>query len=149
MSKVDQSPRRLSNILIDPKFQFKMLGYFIALFLISTISLYSTTFLFFYRLKEKALNVGIPDGHIFFKFLGNQQHDLDKLFLSLTIFNFFLLMGVGFIISHRIAGPIYKLKKHLRQISEMSEESEEFKLRESDFFHELEPLVKDLKGKIK
>ena len=146
MNKPDTAPRKLNNLLIHPKFQFKLISYFIGLFLISTICLYSTTFLFFYRLKEKALNVGIPEGHIFFKFVGNQQHDLDMLFLGLAVFNFFLLIGVGFAISHRIAGPIYKLKK---QLSLISKESGEFKLRETDFFQELEPLVNDLKDKIK
>nr|MBA2405139.1 hypothetical protein [Bdellovibrionales bacterium] len=76
----------------------------------------------------------------------NQKHDLDALFIGLAAFNFFLLIGVGFIISHRIAGPIFKLKK---QLSHLSEQSEDFKLRETDFFQELEPLVETLKAKIK
>jgi hypothetical protein len=145
MSKVDESPRQLKNLLINPKFQLKLLSYFIVLFLITTISLYSTTFLFFYRMKQKALTVGIPDGHIFFKFLGNQKHDLDTLFIGLAAFNFFLLIGVGFILSHRIAGPIFKLKK---QLSQKAHISDEFKLRETDFFQELEPLVNELKEKL-
>lgn len=146
MTKNDQSPRQLKNILIIPKFQLKLLSYFVGLFCLTTISLYSTTFLFFYRMKEKALNVGIPDGHVFFKFLGNQKSDLDTLFIGLAGFNFLLLISIGFIISHRIAGPIFKLKGQLGQISS---DSEEFKLRENDFFRELEPLVKELKEKVK
>lgn len=141
-----ESPRQLKNLLINPKFQLKFLSYFIVLFLISTVSLYSTTFLFFYRMKQKALSVGIPDGHIFFKFLSNQKHDLDSLFIGLAAFNFFLLIGVGFVISHRIAGPIFKLKK---QMSQPSPTMDDYKLRENDFFQELEPLVKELKEKIK
>lgn len=146
MDKAEPKPRQLKNIIINPRFQFKFLSYFVVLFFISTITLYSTTFLFFWRMKEKALNVGIPDGHIFFQFLINQKRDLDFLFIGLAVFNFLLLIGIGFIISHRIAGPIFKLKNQLAQISE---ESDEFKLRETDFFQELEPLVKQLKDKIK
>lgn len=146
MNKPESSPRQLRNLLINPKFQFKFLTYFIVLFFITTICLYSTTFLFFYRMKQKALNVGIPDGHIFFKFLSNQKQDLDTLFLGLATFNFLLLIGVGFIISHRIAGPIFKLKK---QMGQPSAEMDDYKLRETDFFRELEPLVKDLKEKVK
>jgi hypothetical protein len=146
MNKTETSPRQFKNLLINPTFQLKLLGYFVALFILTTISLYSTTFLFFYRMKEKALNVGIPDGHIFFKFLLNQKHDLDTLFVGLAAVNFLLLIGVGFIISHRIAGPIFKLKK---QLGQSSIESEDFKLRQTDFFQELEPLVKALKEKAK
>jgi len=146
MHKSEASPRQFKNLLINPKFQLKLMGYFVALFCLTTISLYSTTFLFFYRMKEKALNVGIPEGHIFFKFLGNQKHDLDTLFVGLAAVNFLLLIGVGFIISHRIAGPIFKLKK---QLGPDSTDSEGFKLRQTDFFQELEPLVKALKDKTK
>jgi hypothetical protein len=146
MNKPETTPRQFKNLFINPKFQLKLLGYFVALFFLTTISLYSTTFLFFYRMKEKALNVGIPDGHIFFKFLGNQKHDLDALFVGLAAFNFLLLIGVGFIISHRIAGPIFKLKK---QLGQSGSDSEDFKLRQTDFFQELEPLVKALKEKTK
>lgn len=142
MNKAEPKPRQLKNLLINPRFQFKFLSYFVTLFFISTLSLYTTTFLFFWRMKEKALNVGIPDGHVFFQFLVNQKRDLDLLFVGLAVFNFLLLIGMGFIISHRIAGPIFKLKNQLAQISD---DTEEFKLRESDFFQELEPLVKKLK----
>ena len=142
MNKPEPKPRQLKNILINPRFQFKFLSFFVVLFLLTTISLYSTTFLFFWRMKEKGLSVGIPDGHIFFQFLQNQKHDLDLLFIGLAAFNFLLLIGIGFSISHRIAGPIFKLKK---QLEDEDADSSEFKLRETDFFQELEPLVKKLK----
>ncbi len=145
MNKVEPTPRQLKNLLINPRFQLKLLSYFVVLFFVTTACLYSTTFLFFFRMKDKAMKVGIPEGHVFYDFLQTQKYDLDTLFISLVVFNFLLLLGVGFIISHRIAGPIHKLKN---QLSTISPESDEFKLRENDFFHELEPLVKTLKDKI-
>ena len=146
MADLMQSRRKLKNYLLNPRFQLKLLSYFVGLFFLTTISLYSISFLFFWRLKQKALNVGIPNGHIFFRFIDNQKADLDLLFIALVVFNFLLLIGTGFIVSHRIAGPIYKLKKHL---GEMNRDSHNFKLREKDFFKELEPLVDGLKEKMK
>jgi hypothetical protein len=140
----DPVPRKFKNMLINPRFQLKFLGWFMGLFLFITTTLYSTTFLFYYRLKEKALNVGIPNGHIFFKFLGDQKQDLDQLFIGLCVINFFIFIGVTFFVSHRIAGPIFKLKKMLL---EDNPDSEDFKLRETDFFQELAPLIKTLKDK--
>ncbi len=144
MFKADQTPRQLKNLFINPRFQFRFMSYFVALFFLTTISLYSTTFLFFWQMKEKAIKVGIPEGHVFFKFLGNQKQDLDALFIGLAIINLLLLLGIGFIVSHRIAGPIHKLKIQLQELDNFPDE---FKLRESDFFQELEPLVKKLKEK--
>jgi sensor histidine kinase YesM len=138
--------RKLKNLLLNPQFQIKLLSYFIGLFLLTTLSLYSTTFLFFWRLKEKALSVGIPDGHVFYRFIDGQKMDLDVIFLLLTIFNLLLLVGTGFVVSHRIAGTFYKIKTYLKEINS---ESDEFRLREKDFFKDIEPVINELKDKIK
>ncbi len=137
--------RSWTSILINPAFQLKLLSYFITLFILTTASLYSTTYLFFWNMKQKGLKVGIPDGHVYYQFLQNQKHDLDLLFIGLAVFNFLLLLTVGFIISHRIAGPIHKIKSVLGS----PEEHEKIQLRENDFFKELGPLVNEIKDKIK
>ncbi|HXH76388.1 MAG TPA: hypothetical protein VNJ08_15560 [Bacteriovoracaceae bacterium] len=115
------------------------------LFIVTTISLYSTTYLFFWKLHKKALAVGIEDDHVFHQFLANQKYDMDLLFIGLMIFNFLLLLGVGFVISHRIAGPVQKLKNHLADPAQ----PDQFKLRENDFFKELVPIVNEIKQKLK
>ena len=137
--------RSWTSILINKAFQLKLMSYFLGLFIITTITLYSTTYLFFWNMKQKGLNVGIPEGHVYYKFLLNQKHDLDMLFVGLALLNLFLLIAVGFIVSHRIAGPVHKIKQFLADPAN----HDEVKLRESDFFKELGPLVNDLKKKIK
>lgn len=138
--------RSLKNLFIDPKFQLKLMSYFAILFLITTVCLYSTTYLFFWTMKSKALNVGIPEGHVYYNFLLNQKHDLDMLFLGLAAFNFILLLSVGFLISHRIAGPLYKMRIYLQGINSLSEN---FKTRDKDFFQDLAREVNSLKDKVK
>ena len=90
--------------------------------------------------------MGIPKQHVFFTFLEGQKLELDLLFIALALVNLVLLLGTGFVVSHRIAGPLYKLKNHLGQ---MNQESENFKLRKTDFFQELEPVVDELREKMK
>jgi hypothetical protein len=141
-----KTSRSLKNILIQPKLQLKLMSYFMGLFVLTTLTLYSTTFLFFWNLKDKALKVGIPEGHIFYTFLQNQKNGLDMLFLGLAGLNFILLLVVGFLISHRLAGPYYKIKNHLATIAQ---NSEDLHLREKDFFKDIEPLVNKLRDKIK
>ena len=142
MTKQNENPRQLKNVLINPRFQLRLMSYFLGLFLLSTTCLYSTTYLFFWRLKDKGHQVGIPDGHIFYQFLENQKSELDFLFLGLAIANFILLLTVGFFISHRIAGPLVKIKNFLT-----SEEPEDFRLRENDFLKDMEPILNNLKKK--
>ncbi len=138
--------RSLKNLFIDPKFQLRLMSYFAVLFFITTICLYSTTYLFFWTMKSKALNVGIPDGHIYYQFILNQKHDLDMLFIGLAVFNFILLLSVGFLISHRIAGPLFKMRIYLQNLTPLSNE---FQTREKDFFQDLAKEVNTLKDKVK
>lgn len=140
MNQPEFRPRKIKNILINPPFQLKLLSYFIFLFITSTITLYSTGLIFFWKMKQKALHVGIPEDHVFFRFLSNQKIEFDSLFIGLALVNLFLLLGTGFLISHRIAGPIHKLKTFLMQ---GKSEKGDFKLRDNDFFKELEPLIKN------
>lgn len=138
--------RSVKNIFINPKFQLRLMSYFVVLFLITTLCLYSTTFLFFWNMKTKGLEVGIPEGHIFYQFLQNQKHDLDLLFIGLAGLNFILLLGVGFLLSHRIAGPLNKMKNYLIQIEG---EAKPFKTREKDFFQDMTDVVNSLREKLK
>ena len=139
--------RQLKNYLIEPEFQLKLISYFAGLFVFTTITLYSTVFIFFWRLRQKALSVGIPAGHIFFQFIGNEKRDLDLTFALLAFVNLIVLIGVGVVVSHRIAGPLHKLKGYLTRV--ISPEGPEFKLRKNDFLRDLEPVVNELKTRIK
>jgi hypothetical protein len=135
--------RSLKGLLINPPFQLKLMSYFAGLFVLTTTSLYSTTFLFFWNLKQKGLAVGIPEGHVYYQFLRDQKHDLDLLFVGLAVVNLILLLAGGLLLSHRIAGPIHRLKLYLKDPGP----SEPMKLREDDFFKELAALADEVKRK--
>jgi hypothetical protein len=142
---VNTKERTWTNFLIHKTFQLKVIGCLSAIFIFSTLCLYSATYLFFWNLKSKGLKVGIPEGHHFYQFLLEQKHSIDIFFICLAGFNFVLLLSVLVIITHRIAGPINKVKSFL----ENPESEEDFQLRESDFFQELRPLVKKFKERSK
>jgi hypothetical protein len=66
--------------------------------------------------------------------------------LGVAALNFLLLIGVGFLISHRLAGPVFRLKKFL---AEMDGDTKDFSLREGDYLKELEPVVNKMKDQFK
>ena len=146
MADKEVPSRQIKNLIINPRVQLKLIAVFAGVFLLTIGTLYSTILLFFWKFHEKALNVGIPEGHVFFRFLAEQKHSLDMLFIALAVINFFILILVGIIISHRIAGPVEKLKNHLDNIHS---EAEDFRLRDSDFFSEISPVVNKLREKFK
>ena len=138
--------RKIKNLLIEPNFQIQLMSYFVGLFIFAVASLYFVNFYFFWTLKEKATAVGIPLQHVFFTYLNDQKRVLDTLFFILAFFNLLVLAVVGFFVSHRIAGPYYKIKKHLQGLNS---ESPDLRLRKNDFLKEIEPIVNDLKGRMK
>lgn len=146
MSENEVPTRQLKNLIVNPQVQYKLIMIFVGLFFITTSTLYSTFYLFFWRFKEKALSVGIPEGHVFFNFLSDQKSSLDSLFISIAVINLLLLIIVSIVVSHRIAGPIQKLKIHL---AAMDHDAEDFKLREDDFFNDIGPVVNKLREKFK
>lgn len=146
MSNPNKKNRNLQNFILDPKLQGKLLSYFVGLFMMTTASLYSVSYFFFWRIKDKAMKVGIPENHVFYRFIDGQKTDLDMIFIALVVFNLFLLLGTGIVISHRIAGPIYRFKEYLKNIGP---DSKDLKLRPKDFFKDLEVIINGLKDKLK
>ncbi len=140
------SNRKFKTLLLDPKLQLILISYFVFLFMISTLSIYGVIYLFFYRFTQKALSVGLPADHVFFHFINGLKYDLDMTFLAFSVFNMVLLIGCGILISHKIAGPVYRIKKFL---TSENIKNERFVLRKGDFFRDVEPIMENLKQKIK
>ena len=86
------------------------------------------------------------EGHTFFRFMAIQKAELDQWFWGITIFDFILLLIVGLIVTHKVAGPIYKLRQTL---AKFPEGGAEMKLRESDYIKELSSDIKNLEEKLR
>lgn len=143
----NEIPTRLvKNFLINPRIQLKIIAILSFFFIFNIASLYAVIYLFFWRFKEKAISIGIPEGHVFFEFLNGQRLSLDTLFWSVGFVNFLLLAVVTLVLTHRFVGPIERLKKHL---SSIDKESEDFKVREHDFFQKLPKFINELRNKLK
>lgn len=138
--------RKIKNILIEPALQLRLMSYFVALFALTIITLYLVNYYFFATLKGKAMAVGIPLEHVFFSYLNDQKSMLDRLFFFLAFLNFLFLFVVGFIVSHRVAGPYFKLKRHLKNLNA---DSPDLRLRNHDLLRDIEPIVNELRDRLR
>lgn len=130
---------------VYPAFQRKFLGYFMGLFVLTSVCLYSAIYIFFSNLKASALALGVPKGHVFFLYTDNQQYDLNQFLIALLIINFLLLLIVGFVMSYKIARSLCKMESYL---STIQADSEDFKLPKKDFLEAMEVVVNNCKSKI-
>lgn len=137
--------RRIKSIIIYPEFQLKLISLFIGLFLLSTISIFMATHLFFYNFKEQASKIDLSQPQVFLHFLDTMKIELNLIFIVVAAINLIILFGCGILISHRIAGPIMKIKKFL---TNNNFKNQNFSLRKSDFFKELTPVMNQLKNDV-
>ena len=68
-----------------------------------------------------------------------EQHG-QTLEIQLAVFTFlsiFVLLIGGVLLSHRIGGPLYQLRKYMREVAQGTVEPRRIRFRKHDFFHEL------------
>ena len=122
--------------IINPKFQYFMLGFALFQSLITVAVLLALNYHFFHKFKVMGQDANIPETHIYFQFLNEQQAYFGKAILVVYgVLGMFLITTVT-ILSHRVAGPIYRLTKHMKEISE-GKKMNEVHFRTHDFFPEL------------
>ena len=137
-------------ILINPKFQLKVIAFFVSLSALSIGSFYGACIWFFYQFHQMGKDLGLPADHIFYRFLSVQQAHLNYIFIGVSLVVLSILIVGGAILSHRIAGPIYRLCQHFKGISE-EKEIRPLSFREGDFFQEIteavNPVLKKMNDK--
>lgn len=125
------------TLLINKKFQLSIISWFSILAILITATFYLSITLFFNEMASQAVEAGFPPGHVFFRFIGEQQSILNKLFLGCSLVAVILILGGGLWLSHQVAGPLYRLVKHMKENGK-SKEVPPVKFRKGDYFPEIE-----------
>jgi nitrogen fixation/metabolism regulation signal transduction histidine kinase len=134
--------------IINPKFQYFMLGFALFQSLITSAVLFALNYHFFHKFKIMGQQANIPENHIYFQFLNEQQAYFGKaIFVVYGVIGIFLLTTVT-VLSHRVAGPLYRLTKHMKDISE-GKELNDVHFRTNDFFPELADTFNRMSSKLK
>jgi len=115
--------------LIHPRFQLKLIGTF---FFLACVSALFQVLLLHSSIQELEPHLGERSAAMIVL--------LDELFRQNLLIAFAalapLMLVVGVLVTHRIAGPIYRMERHLEAIAR-GENPGECRIREGDEFHEL------------
>ncbi len=90
----------------------------------------------FWWFRRKALALQIGPNDPFFALLSEQQRMMNAFALATTLLLAILIGLHGLHLSHRIAGPIYRLRRYL-SAGTQGEPLKPFALRKGDFFSDL------------
>lgn len=126
-----------THFIINRKFQFSYV-------LFSLIPLVLILMVIFAALKyhyhEQILfgqNLQLPPNHAYFVMVEYQTRQLNKIFWILTASVTTVLIAWSLFISHRIAGPLYRMTKFFSEHGGGNGPVPQFKFRPGDFFQEI------------
>ena len=126
---------RRKVLLINPRFQLSIIGWFSFLSILLIVCFYISNWFFFYNFYQKAQAAGLPPEHVLFQFLDQQKIFMNKIFAISSAIALITLFFGGAWISHRIAGPLDRLTKHLNKSSQDDVKPVDF--RSGDYFMEV------------
>jgi methyl-accepting chemotaxis protein len=129
-------PNRRKTYLINPRFQWRFIGFMAAVSLLAIAVLFVSNILFFRDMEQAALSVGLTTDNPYFDFLNEQKSALYRLYFLVSAVAFVLMVGLGILYSHRIAGPLHNLGNKMQRIAN-GEDLSEVKFRRNDQFRDL------------
>ncbi|MBF0314112.1 MAG: hypothetical protein HQK50_07780 [Oligoflexia bacterium] len=124
--------------IINRSFQYRTMLYSLLLAFCIIMVLYGSVSFFFVKFKEAGFAQNLPPDHIFFVFLEVQRQTFNMIFLVVSIWTVIIIIFCGILYSHRIAGPLYKLKKHWAEIMESGGPLKEVYFRKHDYFKDVQ-----------
>lgn len=122
--------------LINKSFQVKFLLYSVFISFITITIFYLMIYSFYEYGRQLGLEMGFPQGHIWFRFIEERQTDMISFFVVTAIIVFLFIVISGIWYSHKIAGPIYRINSQLKTIS-LDKIVDKVSFRKGDFFKEL------------
>lgn len=130
------------NFLINKPFQIRFISFMVIVGLVTLISTYAILLDYFRELQGMATSSGLAENHPFRDLLRYQKDKLDIFFIYLAVINLTIITLSGVWMSHRIAGPIYRIVKNLRSPSFLKE-GQRIISRKGDYFQELPEAIND------
>ena len=145
MNKIQNSPKpgfRTSKFIVDPQVQIKVVSLLAAVAMASSVAI---CFVVYAHLDKVALYIdgSAASSHV----LAEEFRKMtDSLMVRLGIIVVLMVSAfsiLGFVLTHRIAGPIWKLRRELDRILK-GEDIRSIKFRKDDEFQDLPHLINKL-----
>lgn len=128
--------RKWKSLLLYPRFQLAFVAYALAGALLIGLVLQVTNAWLVRRFVEDGVRLGLAPEHPYFVYMAEQQRIFDKVFLITLSSSILLLVVGGLALSHRVAGPLSRLRHHLLEIS-AGKSPGPLRFRNGDYFRDL------------
>lgn len=129
--------RKFKNFFIYPQFQTRLILMILGISLIAPLVIFCFQFYSFQIQISNGQMMNLPDTHPYFVFYNEFKQASFFVFCISISLSFLLSLIIGTVVSHRIAGPLVKLRQHLEKVSKDPSLDTKINFREGDFFLEL------------
>lgn len=129
--------RKLRNFIIYPQFQIRLILIIMAISLLAPVIILSFQMFSFHQQIKNGQMMNLPETHPYFVFYNEFQEKSYFAFGIAVAVSFACAFFIGLVVSHRVAGPLVKLRRHLEEVGEDPSKDGQLKFREGDFFREL------------
>ena len=136
------------NYLVNPRLQLRLILGANFLAVISVLLLATFNFYAQSHLQSYGSAVNLPPDHPVSQFLAQRQTDFDRLCLLIGVVQFVVFNAAAIFLSHRIAGPLYRLERHLEEVGAGKEPSD-VKFRKGDFYEHLAEACNKVMGRLR
>lgn len=123
--------------LINKRFQYAFIFFSSSVAFLSLCIFYFAILYFFWSFEQRGIALGIPSEHIFFRFISEERIAMNKIFIIAALTVVLITTISALVLSHRVAGPLHRLKCHLKQ-SANDQSLRPVKFRRGDYFGEIE-----------
>lgn len=124
------------ELIVDPRFQYGVLAWMAFMALVVSGVIYAAHQYFFHQYEQRGLEAGLAADHVFFRLIQEQRADMDVIFVIVSLACIAFLTFFGAVLSHRVAGPIAKVRKHMDAVAR-GETVQDLSFRRNDCFPEL------------
>lgn len=124
------------RLLINPPFQYSFMRYFVGIAAVTIAVFYAAKAFFFYEVQGYLKGMGFSPDHVLYDYLSRQSRLMDGIFAIAAIMEVGFLGWMGLRISHRVAGPLHRLKIEMLRTARGGEVTH-LKFRDGDYFEDL------------
>ncbi|HEX4925667.1 MAG TPA: hypothetical protein VFV50_16345 [Bdellovibrionales bacterium] len=128
--------RKPKSLLINPRFQLALISKVVIVGLLNVTFLVLAIEHSFQHFRAEGLKMNFPENSFYFSLLEKERLTLFMWIGLAALVNFAILFIGGLLVSHRIAGPLHRLKSHAREVA-AGKTLKNVVFRKNDYFLEI------------
>jgi len=125
------------RFVIYPKFQYSLVGFFVAATLVNALFFFITVNSFLEAIKSNLKSLNLSTSNPFFSFISTQQVTINIVLGVVTLLGVTATFWGGLWISNKVAGPLHRILRIMKRCDDHKNYATKIELRKGDYFNDV------------